>query len=507
MFLTPITINTLANYLGLIYAISLSIFIYPLYLHYLGAEALGLVGFFTLLQSWLQLLDMGLSPMLSRQIAASSGNEASLMDTKKLVRSLEIIFIGIALIVFISTLAGSQWIANEWLHIKHLSIEKVNISIILMGAILALRFISTVYRSGLQGMERQVWLNILNSLIATLRFLGALFLLIYVSQDIVDFFLYQLFVSTLELFLFLLSFYFFYPSKKKIGFRFFWASLKPSLPFAGGIAFTAGLWIVITQIDKTILSTVLSLSEFGYFAIIIAFAAGITQLSSPISQAILPRMTALLARGEKQSMLDLYRQSTQIMAMIIFPVAAMVSTYSTEVIYAWTGSQEAAKWGGDVLSWYALGNGVLAISAFQYYLQFAHGNLKMHVVYNAISAIIQIPIIIYSAINFGALGVAITWFVLRVITFILWTPIVHHKFAPGIHIKWLLLDIAPFLLSSLCFIAIFQKMDINFYSYERWQILIILSLMGGVILLANLFISKSIRLKFISTVKKMVAYA
>ena len=497
--------NTIANYIGLIYAIALTIIIYPLYLRYLGSEALGLVGFFTLLQSWLQLFDLGMSPMLSRQIAASSGNKHSFLDTKKLVRSLEIIFIILACFIFISIAFESEWLTNKWLNIKQLKQENVNQSIILIGAILALRFISSIYRSGILGMERQVWLNMLNSIVASLRFLGSLLLLIFITQNIVDFFIYQLFVSLFELIALSVSFYHFFPSKEKVGFKFFWQSLRPSLPFAGGIAFTAGVWVVLTQIDKTILSNILSLSEFGYFAIIIVFATGITQLSGPISQAILPRMTALLANNEKQSMLNLYRQATQVMAVIIFPVTAIVALYSTELIYAWTGNIEAANWGGNILIWYALGNGVLSISAFQYYLQFAHGNLKLHVIFNFISAIIQIPLIIYTAIHFGALGVAIIWFTLRIITFFIWTPIVHQRFVPNIHFKWLLHDIAPFLLNTLIFSLIFKSLNINFFDYSRLQIVIILFIMGSVILLINLLISNSLRFKIIHSVKKMVA--
>ena len=41
----------------------------PLYIHYLGVEAWGLVGLMTMLQALLTLLDMGLTPTLSREMA------------------------------------------------------------------------------------------------------------------------------------------------------------------------------------------------------------------------------------------------------------------------------------------------------------------------------------------------------------------------------------------------------------------------------------------------------
>ena len=61
--------NIVANYIGQFYNIIIGIVMVPFYLEYLGAEAYGLVGFFALVQSWMALLDMGLSPTLSREVA------------------------------------------------------------------------------------------------------------------------------------------------------------------------------------------------------------------------------------------------------------------------------------------------------------------------------------------------------------------------------------------------------------------------------------------------------
>lgn len=56
--------NTSLNYLGQAYALLIGILILPFYLRHLGAEAYGLIGFFAVLQAWLQLLDAGMSPAL-----------------------------------------------------------------------------------------------------------------------------------------------------------------------------------------------------------------------------------------------------------------------------------------------------------------------------------------------------------------------------------------------------------------------------------------------------------
>lgn len=494
--------NASANFIGLAYTTIIGIVILPLYLQYLGAEAFGLVGFFTVLQAWMQLLDMGMSPMLSRQSAKARGQSIDFLELKKLLRSLEIIVLIIAIIVVLSIVSASAWIANHWLNVTSLASTEVSTCIVLMGMMIGLRFFASLYRSGIQGMENQVWLNVANIILVTLKFAGALLLLQFVTQDVVYFFVYQFFVGIIELMVLAAMFYRFIPSTDKVGIGFFWGTVKPMLPFAGGIAYTAGIWVLLTQLDKLILSNVLPLSEYGYFALLAVVATGITQFSSPISQAILPRMTYLLSQGKEQEMLILYRNSTQLVSVIILPLAGMIALFSTELLFAWTGDRKAAEWAGPILLWFAIGNGILTISAFQYYLQFAHGKLRMHVIYNSISASIQIPVIIYVAFEYGALGVALTWFALRLITFIIWTPIVHNKFAPGIHWPWLLKDIAPILFSTVALLLLVDNIGIGFGGMGRGEVFVVLFGIGLMILIANMLISSAGRGVILTAIKR-----
>ena len=69
--------NVIANYLGQGYIAAVGILIVPFYLEQLGTEGYGLVGIFTMLQAWLQLLDIGISTTLAREAAKSKINTAN----------------------------------------------------------------------------------------------------------------------------------------------------------------------------------------------------------------------------------------------------------------------------------------------------------------------------------------------------------------------------------------------------------------------------------------------
>jgi O-antigen/teichoic acid export membrane protein len=494
--------NTIANYLGQGYLTLVGIVVMPLYLQYLGAEAYGLVGFFIMLQTWLNLLDIGLSPAFGRQVAYERGQQNDFIELTKLLRSFEIIFFIISISTILVIYSGSDWISRDWIKIQNLDHDVVSLCVVLMGLIIGLRWFGALYKSGISGFEDQVWLNKLNIIMATGKFIGALLLLEFISTEVVYFFQYQMLVGVIEIILVTRRFY----SKLPITIytyqiKFNWCSVKKVAPFALGIAYTSGIWIVISKADKLILSGILPINEFGYFTLVSVAAGGVAMMSSPIAQAVLPRMTMLLSQGKKNEMIILYRNTSQLITVVALSTALVMAIFSEKLLFAWTGNLEVSVWGRDVLFWFALGNGVLALEGLQYYLQSSFGKLRLHIIGSTVSVLIQTPLIFYAASTFGAVGAGIAWFTFRSISFICWTPIVHQKFLPHFHMNWLIRDIAPIVL--IAFISSYFLSYI-FYLPEGGRVatLSILACIGLVVLLAislsSSFVRNSIQIRMLN---------
>lgn len=478
--------NILSNYIGQFYNIFIGIIIVPYYLKYLGTEAYGLVGFLALLQSWMTLLDFGISPTLSREVAVvrSTAQEILKLKFEAMLHSLEFLFILIALIAATLIFIFSSLIADKWLKIGNLDVHLVIHCIRLMGLIVGVRFITSLYNSGLFGAESQVWVNNISIILNTFRSIGAVVLLHYVNNDIELFFEYQFAVTIIGLLILAYKFYMVMGlGRFKLAFSL--SEIRSIIPFTLGIAYTSGIWVILTQSDKLFLSNILPLTEYGYFSIIVIMVNAVQQLIAPISQAIEPRMINLIHDGKINEMLIVYKKASQLMAIVMFSIVGMVSTFSYEIILFWTNNNQIALWGRNILFWYVIGNGVLAISGLQYMLQFAFGKIKMHVLYNTVFAIVSFPLIIFTAYHYNALGVAILWFLLRVVGFIVWVPIVHHKFVPGLHKKWLLEDIFPILACSLLYLFIIKNLNLDLNSYSKILTLITLTMIGFGLLIAN----------------------
>ena len=100
--------NLLANYLGQGWAALMGLAFVPVYIKYLGIEAYGLIGFFALLQAWLTLLDMGITPTMSREMGRFVGGGSSIGSIRSLLRSVEAIALGIA-----AVLVAVVWAASD----------------------------------------------------------------------------------------------------------------------------------------------------------------------------------------------------------------------------------------------------------------------------------------------------------------------------------------------------------------------------------------------------------
>lgn len=488
--------NIIANYFSQLYAAGIGILILPLYIKYMGAEAYGLVGFFTMLQAWFSMLDMGLTPTIARETARYHGNSMTALHYRKLFRALSVIFVSVAIVG-----GGLLWllaepIAHNWLKSDELSVSDVAFVVQIMALSVALRWLSGLYRGVITGSERLVWLSGFNAIIATLRFPLVFFSMWLYGFTPTVFFWHQLAVAVLEVAgLYAMSNRLkpTLPQFEHIGWSF--QPIKPVLKFALTIAFTSSVWVLVTQTDKLILSGILPLAEYGFFTLAVLVASGIMILNAPISTVIMPRMARLHAEGKYDEMIKVYRNSTQLVSVIAGSAAITIAVCAEPLLYAWTGDSEIANNAAPILALYALGNGVLAVAAFPYYLQYALGNLRYHLIGNLIIVVFLIPAIIFLAKHYGAVGAGFAWLGINSLYLLAWVGYVHHKLQPGLHLSWLWNDIVVIIAPVLACLSLLSLLPLEIES--RWLLLVNMALIGLFAIIFATFLSRTARSLFV----------
>jgi O-antigen/teichoic acid export membrane protein len=435
--------NILANYAGQMYVAVVGVVMVPFYLRYLGVEAYGLVGFFAMMQVWFQVLDIGLTQTMSREAARFKGGAVDALSLRRLLRSLEGVFIAVGIAGAVGIGLGSSSIAAGWLKVQHIDVGEVRQAVVLMGILVALRWICGLYRGVINGFEKLLWLNAFNIIVATARFMLVIPLLMYVGATPLIFFEFQVGVAVVELLFLVGQTYRLLPAFSGARVTWAWAPLRPVLKFSLAVAFTSSAWVLLTQVDKLILSKLLPLADYGVYTLAVVIAGVVTLISGPISAALQPRMTNISVSGSQSELIALYRHGTQLVGIISMPAALLLIIFPVQALSVWTGNPSIAAGAAPLLRLYALGNGILAFAAFPYYLQFARGELRLHILGNVLFLLTLLPTMVWAASTYGAKGAGYAWALSSLGYFLFWIPFIHKHFLPGKHIAWLLHDVAP----------------------------------------------------------------
>jgi O-antigen/teichoic acid export membrane protein len=447
--------NILANYASQIYVTLIGMIMVPMYIKYMGAEAYGLVGFFTMLQVWFNMLDLGLTPTMARETARFHGGATDALNYRRLVRALEGIFFSVALVGGAAMFALSGYIAKDWLQASLLPLAEVQTAVQLMAIIIAMRWMCGLYRGAISGSERLVWLSGFNSIIATLRFIVVIPLLIFIGVTPTIFFIFQFCVAIIELVVLLYYAYQLLPTisnGQRLNWE--WSPVIPVLKFSLSVAFTSSLWVLVTQTDKLILSKLLPLQDFAFFTLGVLVASSVGFISGPISSALLPRMTKLNAEGDEVGVIRVYQNTTQLLCVMVIPATLVLAFFSQQILWVWTGNADIAREIAPVLKFYVLGNGILAISSLAYCLQYAKGDLRLHLMETPLFLAIFLPGLLWSVAKYGMSGAGYAWLGTMIVFFVFWLPLIHRRFIKGLHVSWLIHDVGYVLVISFVVVAL-----------------------------------------------------
>ncbi len=196
MRLTPsVRHNIIANFAGKAWKGIFSLAFVPIYIKLMGVEVFGLIGIFLSLSALFALLDMGLTATLNRELSRLSVAENSAQESRNLVRTFEVVYWGIGIVIGVFVIILAPLLAKHWINSTSISSETTEQALLIMGMLLAAQWPNAIYSGGLKGLQRQVVLNVIRSVSLTVRHGGAVLVLLFISPSILSFFLWQSFVA------------------------------------------------------------------------------------------------------------------------------------------------------------------------------------------------------------------------------------------------------------------------------------------------------------------------
>jgi O-antigen/teichoic acid export membrane protein len=441
--------NLAANFVGQGWRVLMALAFVPLYIRYLGIEAYGLIGVFAVLQAWLGLLDMGLRPTLVREMARFTGGAHDARTIWDLLRSVEVLTIAIAALVAIGVWAASGWLASNWVQSESIPTATVAQAFALMGWVTALQFLESIYSSSIAGLQRQVVQNAVASGVATLRGLGAVAVLAWASPTITAFFLWQGLVSVVAVLAYAAVVYRVLPPSP-VRAEFSVIALKGIGRYAGGMVGITLLSLLLTQVDKLLLSRLLPLEQFAYYALAGVVAAGLGALCAPIPAAFYPRFTQLVSEApDRETLPAVYHLAAQLVTILMGAAAVILIVFGDRVLWLWTQDRILTASVAPLLAVIALGTLLNGLMWIPYHLQLAHGWTSLTIKVNIAAVAILIPAILWAVPVYGAIGAAWAWVALNLCYILFHLHFMHRRLLPAEKWRWYFQDVGIPLVAAI----------------------------------------------------------
>jgi O-antigen/teichoic acid export membrane protein len=491
--------NILANSISSFWAACMSLAFIPLYIHFMGIEAFGLIGIFITTQAMFALLDMGISTTLNREMARLSAFPGKGQEMRDLLRTLEVIYWVIAILVMAIVIVCAPYISHKWVHGRHIPPAVINQAIMIMGIAIPFQLLTGFYSGGLLGLQKQVLLGGVKIFINTLRGVGAVLILWLVSPTIQAFFLWQIFTNLLHMIL--VSWFLWH--RIPIGnssptFRM--SLLKGVWHFAAGMSGITITAIILSQMDKVILSKLLSLELFGYYVLAGTVAVAISHITAPIFSALYPHFTQLAALNDKKKLTLLYHQAAQLVSVLILPSALLIIFFSEEILSLWKQDPVTVENTYLILRILTIGTMLNGLMFVPYALQLAYGWTKLGVYQNLISIAVLVPLVLYLYSLYGVIGAAFVGVILNSSYVLIGIQIIHHRFLIGEQWRWYWQDISMPLIASIT-VTIIGKLFLN-VDLPRFQMFIYLTALLLSSFVMSIIASSQLRPKIYSMLTK-----
>ena len=399
--------NTVANFAGQLLYPLLALALVPFYLRHVGIEGYGLIGLIAMVVSVLGIFSKGLGSALQREFGRRSATPEGRQSLATLLRSFEVVYwlLGAVLAAAFATLALT--VGPHWIRANTIPQQTVVSCLGLLALRVALAFPHSIYQSVFIGTERQVEGNVLNSLLA-LASVAANVTAILIFGSVVA--LYVSEVVTAGVFLIVLrsrAFAALPPGPQ----TFDALEVRALLRGSADLVWTNGIGLLITTLDRVVVSAVLPVGALGVYTASASAARAVSLGLNPFLMAAYPRTCRIAEVGSvEQQRHDLLRAAT-VVAAFGAAITLPLSAFSVDVLTFWLRDATLAQAGAPVLTLYGFGSLAIGLATVLYQRQMATGATRFGARFNT-GALLWFPCALcFLVVWLGLTGAALAWLI------------------------------------------------------------------------------------------------
>ena len=436
--------NIIANILGGAWIAILTVAITPLQVHMLGLEAYGLVGLITVLQVVLGAFDLGLSATMTKVVSADRSEK--FLATRDLINSSLTLYWGMALALAVSLWLASPWVAKHWLQPATISAETVTLSVRIIAVYLALRWPVAFYTGIISGLQRMDLLNLIKSGVVSVRLIGGVIVLL-VSPALETFLLWFAISALLELAVYVVVSHRLMPGLTVRPY-FSFAAIKTTWKFSATMSLIALMAMLLTQLDRLVVSKLLSLEALGLYSLAYNTASGLSLLQGAINSASLPALSKAHSYEQAGAFLARYDKASQLMGYSMAFFCCALVFFGHDILRVWVGSQVAD---GAYFALAVLSTGFFlnAMVSNAYVAAVAQGQPYLPLKVNLVIVPFYMLALYWLTLEIGIAGAAVCWLALNLYYCLSLLPLVQIRLLRQKVSPWLMRNAFTFLLVGI----------------------------------------------------------
>jgi len=377
--------NTLANMAGRLASALVSLLLVPVYVKLLGMEAWGLVGFYSTLVTMFSILDLGLSAAINREVAGNRALHLAPEVTRDALRTYESFYWGIGVVAGAVIALVAPWVASEWFNLELLANDEVAVAVRLMGLCFAVQWPISLYGGVLRGGERQVLLNGIMVASVTVRALGAIILIAFVSRSVLMFFGAQTVGYLLEMLAVRAAAWCSLPAKTAGRPRLDLSVIKRTWRFALGYNLVGVTTAACSALPQIMVSTMLPLAALGSLNVASTVSGALTLVAYSVGSAVFPRFAGSQAKQDYEQTSFYYHKSLQATAYAVLGIAMVLAFVPRTVLTLWLADADTASSVAPVVQVMVISALFTSLANPAYTAITASGHMRVPIIVNVLS--------------------------------------------------------------------------------------------------------------------------
>ena len=288
-----------------------------------------------------------------------------------LLRTVAVIYWGVAAVIGLLVVASAPAIASHWLRSPTIDATVLTRAVMLMGLAIACRWPIALYQGALIGAQRLAVSSGVQIVMVTIAHVGAVTVLALWSSTIEAFFVWHAGTALVHAFVLRWAGVARARRRRRRAFRTS-SALRRIWRFSAGMSGTAVAAALLTQIDKVLLSRMLSLEDFGRYALAGVVASGLYVLVTPgVQRHLSDASRPWPAVDEAAALAALYRIGTRLFCSVLFPLSLGIALFAEDLLAVWTGDAALAAATSPIVALLVLGTALNGVMHFPYALQLA----------------------------------------------------------------------------------------------------------------------------------------